>query len=107
MLDNRQVRQAHEHVDLGWHGVRHARKTHAIELGEPTRERKVISFSRDLDLVVRVRPTKPLVGLVGVVAIELLVMNSIDQFTGLSRCLACTLQPATAELGVAWLHGRE
>jgi hypothetical protein len=47
-------------------------------LGEVAEEREIRAISGDLDVMFRVRPTKPLMGLVRVVALEFPVMNGLN-----------------------------
>jgi hypothetical protein len=57
---------------------------HPIKLQDVGREGEILSTASDLDLMVRVHPAKPLVSLIGDVALELLAIDGLDQFTGLS-----------------------
>jgi hypothetical protein len=92
MLDDGEIGQSVEDIDLGCHRVRHASEAHPVELGEAAGEVEVLAVSRDCDVMVRIRPAKPLMGLVGIVAPEFLVMNGLDQLRGLSTmpCLHFT-----------------
>jgi len=58
--------------------VHHAREAHSVELRQVAGKGKIVAVSRNLDVVVRIRPAKPLMGLVRVVAPEFLVMNCLD-----------------------------
>jgi hypothetical protein len=78
MLDDGQIAQSIKYVDFSCHRVRHAAEAHPGQLGEVAEERKIRAISGDPDVVFRVRPTKPLMGLVRVVAPEFLVMNGLD-----------------------------
>jgi hypothetical protein len=64
--------------------MRHAPEAQPVKLGEVTRKPKILAVSGDGDVMVRVRLAQPLMGLVRVVASELLVVNGIGQLSGLS-----------------------
>jgi hypothetical protein len=64
--------------------VRDGAERHPIKADEVGREGKILRTAGDLDLVVHVHPAKPLVSLVGDVGLELLAIDGLDQFTGLS-----------------------
>ena len=70
--------------DLNGHGVCDIAERHPIKADEVGREGEILSAAGDLDLVVHVHPAQPLVSLVGDVGLELLAIDGLDQFTGLS-----------------------
>jgi hypothetical protein len=64
--------------------MRHGPEAQPVKLGEVTRKFKILAFSIDFDVMLRVRPAKPLVGLVRIVASKFLVVNGLVQLSGLS-----------------------
>jgi hypothetical protein len=64
--------------------MRHVPEAQPVKLGDVAREREVFAAPKDFDVMVRIRPAKPLVGLVRIVASEFLVVNGLDQLSGLS-----------------------
>jgi hypothetical protein len=84
VLDDREIPQASKDIDVDSHRVPHTSERHPVEPGDVAGEHEILAASRNLEVVVRVRLTKPGVRLVGVVASELLVINAGDRFTDLS-----------------------
>ena len=64
--------------------MRHAPEAQLIKLGEVARELEIFAVPRDLDVMVRICLAKPLMGLVRIVASEVLVVNGLGQLSGLS-----------------------
>jgi|Tabmets5t2r1_1033131.scaffolds.fasta_scaffold70553_2 hypothetical protein len=64
--------------------MRHVPEAQPVKLGEVARKLKILAVSKDFDVMVRIRPAKPLVGLVRIVASEFLVLNGLDQLSDLS-----------------------
>lgn len=84
--------------------MRQSPEAQPVKFGEIAEKVKAFGVSRNLEVVVRVLPAKPVMGLIRVVAPEFLVMNGLDQLRTSQRCLACTLQPAICSSDEAWVR---